>query len=79
MVIYKWIKAIFKKPLIILRSIYYNIKGNNEDLAQMRLNICNSCNKKVNIKFVGDICDICGCVLDNKTRIKDEHCDLCKW
>lgn len=75
----KWIKAIFKKPFIILKSIYYNILGKNEDLAQTRLKICNSCPQNLDIQFVGNVCEECGCILDNKTRIEDEHCDLCKW
>lgn len=75
----KWIKAIVTKPITILTSIYYRIFGKNEDIATKRINICNKCDNKQNIKLVGDICGVCGCILDNKTRIKDEHCDLCKW
>jgi hypothetical protein len=29
----KWIKAIFTKPLVILKSIYFHIFGINQDLA----------------------------------------------
>ena len=75
----KWIKAIFIKPLTILKSIWFNLIGKHENLSEERLKICNQCDKKINIKYVGDVCDICGCILDNKTRIEDEHCDLCKW
>ena len=28
---------------------------------------------------LGDICDECGCILDSKTRVEDEHCELNKW
>lgn len=28
---------------------------------------------------LGDICDHCGCILDSKTRVEDEHCELNKW
>jgi hypothetical protein len=28
---------------------------------------------------LGDICDYCGCILDSKTRVEDEHCELNKW
>lgn len=75
----KWIKAFFKKPITILKSIWFNLTNKNERLAKKRLDICNQCDKKINIKYVGDVCDICGCILDNKTRVKDENCDLCKW
>lgn len=73
-----WIKAIFTKPLTILKSIYFNIFGINQDLATKRLKICNACSHKLQTS-VGEVCDECGCILENKTRIEDEHCDLCKW
>lgn len=74
----KWIKAIFTKPLVILKSIYFHIFGINQDLATTRLNICNTCPHKLQTSF-GEVCEECGCILENKTRIEDEHCDLCKW
>jgi hypothetical protein len=43
----KWIKAIFTKPLVILKSIYFHIFGINQDLATTRLNICNTCPHKL--------------------------------
>lgn len=76
--IWKWIKAIFTKPLTILKSIYFNIFGINQDLATKRLKICDTCSHKLQTS-VGEVCDECGCILENKTRIEDEHCDLCKW
>lgn len=74
--LYKWLYGILTKPLTILKSIYYRLLNKNKDAR--RLSICSQCNHKLNIKL-GDICDLCGCVLDNKTRIKDEHCELNKW
>ena len=76
--IWKWIKAIFTKPLTILKSIYFNIFGINQDLTTKRLKICDACSHKLQTS-VGEVCDECGCILENKTRIEDEHCDLCKW
>ena len=73
-----WIKAIFIKPLTILKSIYFNIFGINQDLTTKRLKICDACSHKLQTS-VGEVCDECGCILENKTRIEDEHCDLCKW
>lgn len=75
----KWIKSFFTKPLTIIKSIWFNKTKKYEEISKKRLEICNQCDKKINIKYVGDVCDICGCILDNKTRIEDEHCDLCKW
>lgn len=74
----KWIKAIFTKPLVILKSIYFRKKGINEHLVKKRLTICKSCNDKINTSF-GEVCSQCGCILENKTRLENEHCDLCKW
>lgn len=74
----KWIKAIFTEPLLILKSIYFRIKNINEYLAIKRLLICNKCSEKVDTRF-GEVCGKCGCILKNKTRIKDAKCDLCKW
>lgn len=74
----RWIKAIFTKPLTILKSIYFNIFRINQDLATKRLKICNTCPSKLQTS-IGKVCDECGCILENKTRIEDEHCDLCKW
>ena len=73
-----WIKAIFTKPLTILKSIYFNIFGINQDLATTRLEICSTCPHKLQTT-IGEVCSECGCILENKTRIEDEHCDLCKW
>lgn len=74
----KWIKAILNKPLTILKSIYFNIFNKNEDLAIKRLSICKKCQHKLDTS-VGEVCAECGCILQNKTRVEDEHCDLCKW
>lgn len=74
----KWIKAIFTKPFRILKSIYYNVFNKHQDLASHRLSICKKCDKRLNT-YLGDICTDCGCILENKTRLEEEHCDLCKW
>lgn len=78
MVIFKWIKAVFTKPLVILKSIYFRLINKNTDLYRKRLVICNKCKHKTQIPL-GEICDVCGCFIANKTRVEDEHCDLCKW
>ena len=33
----------------------------------------------VSADIIGDICGICGCVLEAKTRVEDEYCELNKW
>lgn len=77
-ILIKWLHGILTKPLTIIKSIYYNIKNKHQDLAIKRLGICHECNHKLNTNF-GDLCDLCGCVLDNKTRIEDEFCEQGKW
>ena len=67
-----------KKLINIIKGTYYNIFNKKQDLADERLHICNKCDLKVKSP-VGDICDHCGCILDSKTRVEDEHCELNKW
>ena len=74
--LYKWLIGFINKPLTILKSIYYRIRDKNKNTD--RLTICIRCKHKQDCKL-GAICDICGCILDNKTRIKEEHCELNKW
>lgn len=70
------IKAIFTKPLQILKSIYYRFSHQNQQLAEKRLAICNKCNDR--LTFLGqEICGQCGCILENKTRLVNEQCG--KW
>jgi hypothetical protein len=37
------------------------------------------CNHREHIEMIGDICAECGCVLEAKARVEDEHCELNKW
>lgn len=74
--LYKWFIGLLTKPLTIFRSIYYRLINKHKNIA--RLNICKRCVNKEHTSF-GDVCSLCGCILDNKTRIKEEHCELNKW
>ena len=51
----------------------------NKKLSGERMEICNKCNEKTRITKNIYICGLCGCVLDSKTRVKDEKCELNKW
>jgi hypothetical protein len=62
---------------IILGWLFKIFKIKN-DIAKTRLGICSMCEHRIN-SCLGDICGQCGCVLDAKTRIIDERCDLDKW
>lgn len=48
----------------------------SEEEAQLRLNICNSCDKLVQITKQ---CKECGCIMPVKVKLKDATCPLNKW
>jgi hypothetical protein len=59
------------------------VLGENQNLAEERMKICNVCpknskNKSNNILPV-DICMECGCVIRAKTRNEDSECPIGKW
>ena len=51
---------------------------NIEAAAEVRLLICNGCDKKTSMITV-DVCGLCHCPLIAKTRSKNERCPLGKW
>ena len=69
-----WIKKI--RHIIIGWSL--KLFGLQYDLANRRLVLCEICDKRVKTSL-GDACGECGCILDAKVRVEDEHCDLDKW
>lgn len=78
MILIKMIKGFLKKPITILKSIYLRLLEQNQQLVESRLAICDKCKDK--LYYMGDyVCGHCGCVLENKTRLDNEHCDLGKW
>ena len=63
----------------IIKGWYYKIFNKNQKLAKKRIAICMECSNKEHIDIIGDICGICGCVLEAKARVEDEYCELNKW
>ena len=62
----------------IVLGWWFRITNSNYDLYKERIEICNSCDKK--IKILGDdYCSACGCSLKAKCRVKDEKCLMDKW
>lgn len=62
----------------IIIGTYRNIFNKNQDLATQRLKYCNKCEHRM--MFMGQyICDQCGCILESKVRVEDEHCMIDKW
>jgi hypothetical protein len=50
----------------------------SEEKKLQRLDICKKCTYKITtINF--EICDFCGCVVEEKTKYKDEKCPINKW
>lgn len=46
-----------------------------EKMYNERIKDCNSCSKRINIPIAKiGVCRICGCVIEAKARVKDEHC-----
>lgn len=72
------VKLIIQKIKHIIIGWIFKIFSLENDLASVRLAICNQCTNKIKTSL-GDACNECGCILDAKTRVADEHCDLDKW
>ena len=66
------------KAINIVKGWIFKLLKKEQDLANTRLKICNTCEHNVETSL-GNACSQCGCVLDAKTRVEDEHCDLDKW
>lgn len=74
----KMVKKILIKIQHIIIGTYRNIFNKNQDLATTRLQYCNKCEHR--IMFMGQyICDQCGCIIESKVRVEDEHCIIDKW
>lgn len=65
-----------KKFKNIIKGTVNNIFNLEDKLAKERIAICNKCEHKEHYKgFV--ICNKCGCILNSKIRVPEEHCQ--KW
>ena len=62
----------------IIIGWFRKLFGLEQVLADIRLAICNQCPSKINTSL-GHACKECGCILDAKTRVIDEKCDMNKW
>ncbi|QIG71288.1 hypothetical protein PQC16_gp181 [Rhizobium phage RHph_TM30] len=53
----------------------------SDELRQSRLDICATCPFSIMKKFTIElnICDSCGCVISQKTKIKSAECPEGKW
>ena len=70
--------SVLRKVRNIIIGTYRNIFNKKQDLATQRLKYCNKCEHRM--MFMGQyICDQCGCILESKVRVEDEHCMIDKW
>ena len=70
--------SVLRKVRNIIIGTYRNIFNKNQDLATQRLKYCNKCEHRM--MFMGQyICDQCGCILESKVKVEDEHCMIDKW
>lgn len=67
-----------KKVWNIIKGWFYKLFKKKQNLADIRLAICNACEHRTETSL-GYACAQCGCILDAKTRVEDEQCDLDKW
>ena len=58
----------------ILTGFYLAIMNRNYEISKSRMRICIACDNRGNFR-----CKKCGCLLNLKTRVKDESCPLNKW
>lgn len=72
-------RKLLEKLSHIIIGWYYTFIGKNHQLLQERMKICDPCNKKIRITKNVYICEVCGCLLHAKNRVKDEECPLGKW
>ena len=66
------------KAINIVKGWIFKLLKQKQDIAEERLAICNKCEHQMNTSL-GTACEQCGCILDAKTSVEDEHCDLDKW
>jgi len=72
-------KKVVTKIKHIIVGTYNNIFNKNQQIAKPREEICKMCSHRENLMGIGTICNICGCVIESKTTVKDEHCPIDKW
>ena len=72
-------KMVIYKLINIIKGWYFKIFNQNKELAKKRIATCIMCEHKEHVEIIGDICELCGCVLEAKARVQDEKCELNKW
>lgn len=75
---WKMVKKWINKIRNIIIGWTFKLFGLEDNLYNRRWVFCETCPKKVKTSL-GEACGECGCILDAKLRVEDEHCDLGRW
>lgn len=67
------------KLINIIKGWFFYLFNKHEKLAKQRIATCKECKSLMHVEFLGDVCAECGCVIEAKARVIDEHCELNKW
>jgi len=76
--IYTDIYNTWKMPITNIPKLLNPNEHVTEAQQKARLDICATCPRKGR-RFGKDVCKVCKCFLDMKTRLKSERCPLAKW
>ncbi len=58
----------------ILAGTAYNLLDINSELCAERMKICKECEDIKRINNKTHLCDLCGCIIESKTRVPHEKC-----
>ena len=67
------------KMINILIGTFNNIFNKNKKISIPRMKICKDCEYIKKINKIGNVCTICGCILESKTTVLNEKCNKGKW
>ena len=71
------VKKVVNKVSNIIEG-YNNILNKDpevEKVYEVRMNECKGCSKNITIPVAKvHVCRICGCIIEAKARVQDEHC-----
>ena len=62
----------------IAQGFYNNLAGKETSLYEQRISICRECSE-IKEGLLGEMCKVCGCVLQSKARVREANCPKNKW
>lgn len=73
------VKYYLTKFLHIIEGNFKRLFNIRTPFEEDRQKICKECIYQKYEKGFGHYCDLCGCPIKSKTKVKDEHCIIEKW